>query len=544
MRRAHRPTRATAARPRPAGRRAEAEAGSAPPGAPARQPVPDGLVILALTLVLYFVHLGFARDERLSPDAAGYLDMGRNLFSGRGAVSTYNLYQYWPGIEHPMLPYMQPLYPVLCGLLWGLGGLSTVTAFNILLFALNCGLVYRLAAPLLGRPTAAMVGLLVGFSPTMLFSAIHPWTEELHLTTLLGAVLLYLRPGFPRFAVGVLLAIGCLVRFAGLYNAAGLLAAGFFVHGLSRRAWREAAWIAAGFLAVAVPYEVFCLLRYGSLYPEYPAAATRYTLAVSDGGAVYRDSLPVLNVARAAAPAAGVLVARFGSHAAGLVDAFGAAAPLGVAALFAPWLRTTARRDPALVTLLCLGVISIVAYSASLAWLPGIEGARYSVVPFMTLVPAGIAATRAAAARWLHRPSRVFWVGSLAPIALTLLALIPAYRAFVHEYQVRYPASLVEYRAERDEVCAWIREHAAKDALVASEFLKDPIFFERPFVSLPSGAALDSLGLSRFLAMYRPDYVFFANPVTARYFSGGTEYWLAKRTRRLILLERAESARR
>ena len=516
-----------------------------PPKSPARRsttprPGPDRdlLVASALAWLVFLPHLPMAWVEHITPDAAGYLDMGRNLFTGRGAVSTYNLYQFWPGTQHPMLPYMQPLYPVVCGLLWMLDGLRAVISFNILLLGVNCALVYFLIRRVTGRPAAFLTGALLGFAPNLLLTAIHPWTEQLHLFTLLVAVLLFRNERVPRFWVGALLGISCLVRFAGVYNVAAVLAAVFVLHGFGRRAFGEFAKMLAGLLAIAIPYESFCLLRYGALYPEYLAAAKQYTSAVASGGAVYRDSLPALAVPAAPALAPGLVFSRVLSHMTELVKACGPAAVLALAAALGLILRGERRREPDLAVFACLGVFSILAYAVSLVWLPAIEAARYSVVPFVTLVPAGVAVIRGEVARRLKPSAWTLWWGTVAVFAILFALTIPAYAKFRNWYDEGYPRSLENYWSARADMHAWIRANAPKDALVASEFLKDPIFFERPFVALPSGKALEPKAMDSYLAAFAPDYILYANPKTAQYMMTRSDYRMAHRNALLGLLER------
>ncbi len=531
-------------------RGAKRRAAPARPARPARGDAPalpdsvawatDVALVLAIVIVGYFFHLPLAAYEHLTPDAAGYLDMGINLFSGRGAVTTYNLYQYWPGTQHPFPAYMQPGYPILAGLLYKLDGIRGVTSFNLLLNAVNGGLLYLLSRRALGRTTALLAALYVSFHPNLLYTAIHPWTEPLHTATLLAALMLFLNDRISRVWVGVLLGIGCLVRFAGVYNAAALFVAVAVLHGFRRRTFAECAGMAAGFLAVMVPYELFCLVRYGAIYPEYLAAAKRYTIAMNEGGAVYRDALPVLGVSGIPSPGLREMAGHFTNHVTALLRTMGPTAWLGGAAVAGTAWRRAGARDPFLVATTCVGVLSILAYAASLAWNRGIEQDRYSVLPIAMLVPAGFAVVRAALTRPAAGPELRFWLGTAAVAGFLFAMTFTSYARFRLKHGFQFPESLNEYRAERSEVVSWIKANAPKDAKVASEFLKDPFYFERPFVSLPSGKALAPEPFNRFLDVYRPEYLLFANPATARLISDRGGYRIALRTARLILLERED----
>jgi hypothetical protein len=104
----------------------------------------DSLLTLLLFLTICFASLPFSDEELLSPDASGYLDMGRNLFSGKGPVISYNLYQFWQGKYYPFLPYTHPIFPIVAWLILTWGGVRAVIDFNIVLLAVNCVMLYKI----------------------------------------------------------------------------------------------------------------------------------------------------------------------------------------------------------------------------------------------------------------------------------------------------------------------------------------------------------------------------------------------------------------
>ena len=464
----------------------------------------DFWVIAGLLSIIFLTNLPIAGTELMSPDASGYLDMGRNLFSGKGAVVSYNLYQFWPGRSHPFLPYMQPIFPVMAGLIWSLFDIKAVIGFNIGLFAVNCVLLYKLLRLRADVLTSGLVVLFMGFSPVLINTAIWPWTEQLHLFFLLSAILLYLGYKKSHFWVGAILALSCLVRVAGFYNVFAFGAAILMLQGWSKEACRDYVKIAAGFLTVLLPYEAFCFIRYGIFYPEYLAAAKTYRMAGIAAGAFYSDGFPVLNMPLVA----GDTLANIRQHLAGFMTAFGifkfvfVLAPVYVALNF---LKT---RTPLLIIFFLQGVCTMLFYMGSLSWLPDIETDRYSLIPFIALGSIGFLAIRAILdALFSGKAKRG------APIAFSLAALLflslgfRSYVPFRHFYMHTYPEMHKAYRESRDEIYAWIKENTAKDDLIASYFSADAFLLERPFVSLPSGAALTHKDLISFLDIYRPEYI-------------------------------------
>ena len=179
----------------------------------------DPLLAWAVAAIVLAAQLRLADGELMSPDAAGYLDIARRFWMHGSLATGYNPYQFWPGATHPFLPYVQPLYPILVGWTAVLGGIHAMIVANLVLFAAACGLVTALSAHFAGRVTAVLAGLLVGFSSIALSSAMHPWTEPLHLLVLLAAIAAFAHPRAPRVAVGAILGASALIRFAGVYNA-------------------------------------------------------------------------------------------------------------------------------------------------------------------------------------------------------------------------------------------------------------------------------------------------------------------------------------
>ena len=506
-----------------------------------RGPGLDGWLGALVALVVLAPQLRLADGELMSPDAAGYLDIARR-FWGHGSLATgFDFYQFWPGATHPVLPYMQPLYPILLG--WtALGGVRGMIAANLVVFAAACGLTTALTARFAGRITAIFAGLLLGFSSNALYTAIHPWTEPLHLLVLLVAIGAFARPSVPRPVVGVILAASALVRFAGIYNAAGLLLAVPLVRGWNAAARKEVLAILAGFLAVAVPYEAFCLLRYGALYPEYLAAAKDWTIATQSGGGSFRRAIPALVVHAPALPS-GLLVARGAAHLVEFARALGWGGLLAVAAvagLFGP-----RRREPVFAVFVVQGVFAMFAISASFAWLEKIEADRYALVSFFTLVPTGLATLRLAARALLKAHSAAVEWAFGAFLAVAFAWCLMSWTVFMRIYGVGIPPQNESYLAERDRVAAWIDAHAPADVLVATSLLQDPVLTEHSVIALPRGKQLvPPRALEEFLGVWAPRLVVTGNPDLAGALAKVSPYRPAMRTDHIWVLERADAPAR
>src|SRR4051812_42567640 len=98
--------------------------------------------ILIVTAV-YLMFVDFAAIKMITADASTYLNIGENITHGRGFTVSFNLYQHFNTLYHPLWQYMQPVYPLLCALvMFFKGGIEEVTKVNIFILGINAALVF------------------------------------------------------------------------------------------------------------------------------------------------------------------------------------------------------------------------------------------------------------------------------------------------------------------------------------------------------------------------------------------------------------------
>ncbi len=483
----------------------------------------DFILGLILFGVVALANLPLSQAELMSPDASGYLDMGRNIFSGKGFVISYNLNQFWQGQEHPSLPYMHPLYPILAGALWSLfQSVIAVIQGNILLWALNCVLVFGVLRFCVDRWTALVACLFLGFARGLVFTALFPWTEQLHLFLLLAAVWLNLR--FPRsqFWVGLVLGFSFLARAGGLYSILAFGVTLVLLRGSSKEALAGYGKAALGLLLVVGGYEVMCLLLYHAAYPQYAGAAAGYWVAEHYPGASYSAGIPALKAPvlhlTGSQVAANIRESLWGSFKAlGLVNAIlvsGAAFFLYRAAQRVP-AQTDVAAGPRNTTIHLLTQGGFVLFANCAAHWRGAmyEFDRFTVIPYVMLSCLGFvwvadSIRLAGEARRKQQAGRILFFGFAAVMILFQLKEYLPFRTF---YLDHYPTQQAAYRSHRDEIHAWIRSNAKPKALIASNYLTDPFYHERPFVSLPPDKAFTAKNMDDYLAVFKPDYVLTGN---------------------------------
>jgi hypothetical protein len=468
----------------------------------------DLLFIPIILLLTFFLNIPLAGNMLLSPDASGYLDMGRNLFTGKGAVTSYNIYQFWPGKYYPFLPYMPPLYPIVAGLLLCLFNLKAVIGFNILLFSLNCVLLYRILRSASPGWVSLLITLFMGFSVNLVNTATYPWTEQLHLFLVLSALFIYLKNKKASLSVGVILALSCLVRAAGLYNFIAFMASLVIIRGFSRDALREYARVIIGFAGVLLCYELFCFVKYGVFYPQYLGPAKVYTAIKIFPGAFYKNALPVLNMPPLN-QGFDVIFMNIFKHILDFIMAFKNVKFMLILVPFAITYELIKRKEPLFIVFFCQGAAVILLYAFNFAWYPEpIEVIRYALIPLIMWVSIGFLYTREMLARLISGRMKVLLPVVFGTfIVIFLCTNITDYILYRQYCMDIYPVVWFDYNKSRDEMHKWIRANTDTNALIASDKDKDPFLINRPFVSLPPEKALTLKNCVYLIGVYNPEYV-------------------------------------
>ncbi|MBN1865665.1 hypothetical protein JW916_00080 [Candidatus Sumerlaeota bacterium] len=221
---------------------------------------------LALIVVLVLVALGarlalFNPDSNLSPDAADYVNIARNLAEGRGFVHSIKWHFFTNDpVVRPAAGERPPLYPLLLGVVWRLGGrMAAIDGVNVFLGVAAIIVLFLLYERVLDwRCPAFVAALLAAINPSVAKACVFPWTEPLFLLLHASALLVLIagiqsegsrlgssaaqsssrpdrleRPDWLALAAGVLAALAYLAR----PNGVVLLVAVLGVLALARR-WR------------------------------------------------------------------------------------------------------------------------------------------------------------------------------------------------------------------------------------------------------------------------------------------------------------------
>ena len=147
-------------------------------------------VAFALLFAFAFVvRIPFAKHGNLSPDAADYIDIARNLADGRGLTQSIK----WHFLTDDPVP--RPAWgerPILLSVLMApiiaaSYSLILLQAFNAALSALGVALLYLWAKRAgASERVAAIAALLLAINPASIMCGVYVWTEPLFIALLLG----------------------------------------------------------------------------------------------------------------------------------------------------------------------------------------------------------------------------------------------------------------------------------------------------------------------------------------------------------------------
>ena len=444
------------------------------------------------------LNLPLAAKQFLSSDASLYLDAARNIAFGRGAIVSFNQYQFWQGASYPLWPYTQPLFPILAAVPFKFSGVGGVITLNIFLLGLNCGLAYLLVRRHAGVIAGAFAALFLGFSYNVVYTAIYPWTEQLFLTLILAAFYLYLGPfGDKRyFWTGVVLGLSCLARVFGVSAAGMFFAAALLAGGWAKEKRYGFFLLAGGFLIVTGGYEIFCLVKYHAFYPEYVAAALHYNNARFFPGAFYTSGKIALHVS--------AHVAMFLREPAlfynlkNLVILFDCALFL----LAAPFIYFAAgaykRTDTFTRVLFFYGVFNFIFCFLFMESM-GLEWLRILLVGFVAVIIAALLL--------IFREKTILRIVFI-PVAIYCFVVTAAdYFSFRSYMLGGYACEITARRTAHEPCYRWIEKNTQRGDIIAVQFIDEAFLLNRPAIAIPLGAMVNEKNIRDFIRIYRPRYI-------------------------------------
>lgn len=494
----------------------------------------DIFILAFIFLFFFFLNLPFAFRQFLSPDAALYLDVARNIAAGRGAVVSLNQYQFWQGVSYPLWPYTQPLYPLLASLPFKLGGVSAVIMLNIFLFAGNCCLIYLLVRRYAGVYGGLSAAVFIGFSYNVVYTAIFPWTEQIFLALVLLAFYLYSAADREKgwfthvkcnFLVGVLLGLSCLARAAGIYAGIMFFVAVVCTGGMAKGKRFGFFLLLSGFLAVIGSYEIFCLVKYHIFYPAYLAPGVNYNNARRYPGAFYAAGKTFLHMS--AHPVMFLReTAEFFHNLKNLLIFFSRALFLLAAPLVYFAAGAYGRSSVFVRLLFFYGVLNFLFCFIFMENM-GLEWLRLLLIGFVAMAITALLL--------IVQEKSILRLVFIPAAFLCLIMSATDYFYFRADMLGNFTQELNAKRTAQAPFYSWVAEHTRSNDIVAVQFIDEAFWLDRPVVALPLGAMVNEKNIRDFIQIYQPRYILAQDPRIIT-FCRGLGFFDKIKSSRLVLL--------
>ncbi len=206
---------------------------------------------LGVTYLLLSSLQGFTADTNL------YLNIGLNLLHGTSS-SNFDLYFSSPEKTFTAIALLPPLWPLLAGLTYRLGGSLLLHYANALFVFLSSVWFFQFARRYISQPWAALGTFLVYTSTPVLLVVVYPWTEGIGIFLFVLFVHLLTNPKSRNLTVSLLLFLLFLTRIQFFIPAYAILI-------LSRVRDKKVKVLLTTFLCLC--YEMFVYLSYHQVYP-------------------------------------------------------------------------------------------------------------------------------------------------------------------------------------------------------------------------------------------------------------------------------------
>jgi hypothetical protein len=468
-----------------------------------------GIVAVAAIIALSLLaRRPYLRETNLSPDAADYINIARNVAHGRGLTHSikWHFFSAEPVI-HSAIGERPLLYPLLlapfCRDDYPARACQWVTMLTMVAaLVLAAAWTRRMG---LNWQAATIAVALLAFNPALAMCSIYPWTEPLYLAWLLGVMLVVGRDSDSPRAAHAACAAAFLTVLAYLTRAsAPAIVAGLSLWYLYRRSYRALAAYLATLILLLIPWWTVVWVARGN--PFYSIQSFHFIVNdIRDGmatgyGVVFPRPIGFL------VGNAGIVLKKVAAHTLSYIGELFGPTYLSLLSVFVFLRIVRPRNADSIERAANGGPCHAIAFFHFL--LPALTWATFDYVRFMApcfvllAVPA-VAEMDELVGRLAARRAR------LAAWSLVLAAIAFFYAdQWAQLYQQVMDGhdrdlSMKVMRIELDRIVP------PKATLVCRDPFSCNYYFDRPMIVLPDAAdsAQRLERLTRFLDEYHPDYL-------------------------------------
>jgi len=420
-------------------------------------------------------------------------------------------------VTFPSLAYGSFVYPLILAMILKVSGSLFMAAFlNVILAGVNAVMLYLILDNIYHNARLSFYGaILSSVSFSAFITSIHIWSEQVHLLILLFAILYFLRhwehirPVNLLF-LGIVLALGYLTRVAGLFNLLAFALFIFLKNGFKKQAWVLTGYLLLGFLAVVIPYQLFCFFNYRMFYPQY--IKMDWDRARVFGGYFDAQGIPVLRSVSFSGFSR-VLSFFYPLWAKLVLSIKEIYINLGFLSFFL--FASRQKENPGINWKQdLLWVIAIINFAGVIIYpmfrFSELDISRYSLISCFLLMPIALASLlRIFALLGTKFNARFCNAVAIGLVNICLLTLGSYYSSFSGKPLNR----IIRARQNLErEVFAWIKGNSfsAQRIGLCPSLIQEGFQLNRPVVCVPDRALLTSQNLQSFLKIYNPAFMIIA----------------------------------
>ncbi len=443
-------------------------------------------------------------------DVFFYLDIAKNIAQGRGLVTSFNYYCYWPGIFFPALKFVHIGFPLfLSPYFLFFKSIEPLFFLNFIIGFINSVLIYKIVKRLYGDKTLAFWSvILVASTVSWQLTVFRILTEPLSLFFVLLSLWLFfpcleVRPTNDilkknTLLIGGLLSLSFFVRSAALFIPLVF----FFSYVFSQKSGKIKVAQSLPFLilpyGVIFIYGIMVFLKFHSFPLQYPLAFKNFYLATYSCGGGFSPNAPVCRPACLELAIFKNISNNF------LTEAKILFCMLRLLLLFSIFkvIKIFMKREP--VEFIFAGLsacqILITPFLYFYVSLSEFEWTRFLLMPMIFLMILGIKGFREFCSNYFPKTKNILFISVLSIILLSnFYQSVQVLTAYAQE------AKKGIKEQELKSLRAWVsRQTKNLDLIAATDYILSNVDLDRPVVSIPTSRLLTKTNLENFITIYKP----------------------------------------
>jgi len=470
-------------------------------------------LIPAFLSVLKLSYINYANCS----DVFFYLDIAKNIAQGRGFVTSFNYYCYWPGIFFPAQAFVFIGFPLfLSPYFLFFKSIEPLFFLNFVICFFNAWLIYKIVKRLYKDKVFSFWSVvLIASTVSWQLTVFRILTEPLSLFFVLCGLWLFFSCVEDSLTdhvlkrnislIGILLALSIFVRSAALFIPLVF----FLSYVLSSKSGKIRRSYSLPFLilpfGIVLIYGVIIFLKFHMFPVQYPLAFKNFYLATYSCGGGFFTGTPVCRPACLELAIFKNIVNNF------MIEAKVLFCLLRLLLLFSilKVIKIFIERKPVELILAGLSVLQILLtpFLYFYVSLNEFEGTRFLFLPVIFLMILGIKGFHEFCTNYFPKTKKILFLSVLFIILVSNFNQSNQVLA-IYGQEARKGTKERELKALGDWVSSQTKD---SDLIAATDFILSNVDLNRPMVNIPTFLLLKKSNLENFITIYKPKVFVFEN---------------------------------